>query len=80
MIELFDHCYKDLEFKKVNFNKEYELRLINQQKLTLMSYWDEAKSFFIRDWVFSILNMFTFDTFLDVWTLIMLGDKVVFIC
>lgn len=21
MVELFDHCYKDLEFKKVNFNK-----------------------------------------------------------
>jgi hypothetical protein len=23
LVELFDHCYRDLEFKKVAFNKEY---------------------------------------------------------
>ena len=80
MTELFDHCYRDLESKKVNFNKEYELRLINQQNITFMSYWDEAKTFFVRDWIYSVLSMFTFDTFLDVWTLMMLEDKLVFIC
>jgi uncharacterized protein (DUF952 family) len=48
LVELFEHCYRDLEFKKVAFNKEYELRLINQQKLTLMTYWDDAKTYFIR--------------------------------
>jgi hypothetical protein len=27
-----------------------------------------------------VLSMFTFDTFLDIWTLMMLEDKLVFIC
>lgn len=80
MIELFDLCYRDLEFKKISFNKEYELRLINQQKITMMTYWDDAKVFFIREWVYSILSMFNLDTFLDLFTLIMLEDRIVFIC
>jgi hypothetical protein len=80
LVELFDHCYHDLEFKKVAFNKEYELRLINQQKLTLMTDWDDGKTYFIREWVYSVLSMFTLENFLDVWTLLMLEDKLVFIC
>jgi hypothetical protein len=80
MTELLQDCLKELEFKKVSFNKEYEYKLIDQKKLSLFTYWDEAKTFFVREWVFSILSIFSFESFLDLLTLIMLEDRVVFIC
>jgi hypothetical protein len=48
MVELFEMFNKDLDAKKVAFNKEYELRLINQQKLTLMTSWDDGETYFVR--------------------------------
>ena len=80
MVELFGECVRELEFKKVDFSKEYQLRLINQQKITLMTFWNDTQTYFVREWVYSVLSMFSFDTFLDLFTLIMLEDKVVFIC
>lgn len=60
MINLLEDCVKDLEYKKLAFNKEYELRLLNQTKLTLLTHYDEAKAFFVREWIYSIVSMFTF--------------------
>lgn len=60
MITLLEDCVKDLEYKKLAFNKEYELRLLNQTKLTLLTHYDEAKTFFVREWIYSIVSMFTF--------------------
>lgn len=80
MKELFSICMHDLNSKKVIFNRSYELKLINQQKLTLLTDWNLAKTYFIEEWVFAIMNMFNCDTFIDVLTLIMLEDRVVFIC
>lgn len=34
---------------------------------------------FVQDWGLSIFNMFNVDTFIDVFTLIMLEEKVVFV-
>ena len=71
---------KELNSKIVNFNRSYELKLINHQKLTLITDWALAKSFFVEEWIFTILNMFNVDSFIDVLTLVMLEDHVVFIC
>ena len=80
MTTLLDDCLRDLEYKKLKFNTEYELRLLNQTKILMQTSYDEARTFFAREWIYSILSMFTFETFLDLFTLIMLEDRVVFIC
>lgn len=66
----------------MQFNRSYEIKLINQQKITLLTDWNIAKTFFIDEWIFPILNMFTADALLDLWTEIILdeGKGVVFIC
>lgn len=71
---------KDLNLKQVNFNRSYEFKLVNQQKITLLTDWNLAKTFFIEEWIFAILHMFNVDTFIDVFTLMMLEDRIVFIC
>lgn len=45
-----------------------------------MTSWDDGETYFVREWVFSVLSMFTLENFIDVLTLLMLEDKVVFIC
>jgi hypothetical protein len=60
MKELFNYCYNDLINRKIKFNHSYELKLINQQKITLMTDWSYAKTYFVDEWIFSILNMFNF--------------------
>lgn len=38
---------KDLNSKLVSFNRSYELKLVNLQKITLLTDWNLAKTFFI---------------------------------
>ena len=45
-----------------------------------MTDWALAKSYFIEDWGFTILTLFSVDVFVDVFTLMMLEDRIVFIC
>ena len=52
----------------MQFNRSYEIKLINQQKVTLLTDWNYAKTYFIDEWIFTILNLFTIDTLLDLWT------------
>ena len=66
--------------KKLQFNRSYELKLINHQKIALLTDWNIAKNYFVHGWIFSILSMFNIDTFIDVFTLLMLEDRIVFVC
>lgn len=52
----------------MQFNRSYEIKLINQQKVTLLTDWNYAKTYFIDDWIFTILNMFTLQNLIDLWT------------
>ena len=56
------------------------MKLINGQKLTLITDYNIARTFFIDEWIFPILNMFSMETFLELFTLIMLEDRIVFVC
>ena len=82
MSELFLSTINEICNKKMQFNRSYEIKLINQQKITLLTDWNYAKTYFIDEWIFPILNMFTVDTLLDLWTQLILdeGKGVVFIC
>jgi hypothetical protein len=82
MSELFLSTINEICNKKMQFNRSYEIKLINQQKITLLTDWNYAKTYFIDEWIFPILNMFTVDTLLDLWTELILdeGKGVVFIC
>ncbi len=66
--ELFISTINEICLKKMQFNRSYEIKLINQQKITLLTDWNYAKTYFIDEWIFPILNMFTADTLLDLWT------------
>lgn len=46
----------------------------------MLTDWNLAKTYFIEEWIYAIMNMFNIDTFIDVLTLLMLEDRVVFIC
>ena len=48
-----------LNTKKIVFNRSYEQKLVNHQKITLLTEWNIAKNYFVDEWIFSILNMFT---------------------
>lgn len=48
MIELFLDCIKDLNSRKVIFNRSYELKLINHEKIILLTDWNLAKTYFIE--------------------------------
>lgn len=80
MQSLFISSMRDLNAKTVTFNRSYELKLLNLQKITLLTDWNLAKTYFIEEWIFSILLMFNIDTFIDVFTLMMLEDRIVFVC
>ena len=80
MKELFQNSLESMNNKRIQFNRSYELKLINHQKITLLTDWNFAKNYFVDEWIFSVLSMFTIDTFIDVFTLLMLEDKIVFIC
>lgn len=82
MSELFLSTINEICNKKMQFNRSYEIKLINQQKITLLTDWNYAKTYFIDEWIFPILNMFNVDTLLDLWTELILdeGKGVVFIC
>lgn len=58
--------------KKLQFNNSYELKLINHQKITLLTDWNLAKNYFVDGWIFTVLSLFNIDTFIDVFTLLML--------
>lgn len=68
MSELFLSTINEICNKKMQFNRSYEIKLINQQKITLLTDWNYAKTYFIDEWIFPILNMFTVDDLLDLWT------------
>ena len=80
MIELFLDCIKDLNSRQVIFNRSYELKLINHEKIILLTDWNLAKTYFIEEWAFTILSIFNLDSFLDVFTYMMLEDRIVFVC
>lgn len=58
MQSLFISSMRDLNAKHVAFNRSYELKLVNLQKITLLTDWNLAKTYFIEEWIFSILSMF----------------------
>jgi hypothetical protein len=66
--ELFKSTINEICQKKMQFNRSYEIKLINQQKIALLTDWNYAKTYFIDEWIFPILNMFNADTLLDLWT------------
>ena len=80
MKELFVNCIRDLNARQVVFNRSYELKLINREKIILLTDWDLAKNYFIEEWVFTILSIFSLDVLVDLFTLMMLEDRLVFIC
>ncbi len=80
MQSLFISSIRDLNSKTVSFNRSYQLKMLNHQKITLLTDWNLAKNFFIEEWIFPILNMFTVQIFIDLLTLMMLEDRIVFIC
>lgn len=80
MQNLFISSMKDLNNKVVAFNRSYELKLVNLQKITLLTDWNLAKTYFIEEWIYAILSMFNIEVFIDVFTLMMLEDRIVFIC
>jgi hypothetical protein len=81
MSELFLSTINEICNKKMQFNRSYEIKLINQQKITLLTDWNYAKTYFIDEWIFPIINMFSVDDLLDLWTQLFLdeGKGVVFI-
>lgn len=64
----------------MQYNRHFELKLINGQKLTILTDYSLAKTCFIDEWIFPVLSMFTVDTFMDLFTLLMLEDRLVFVC
>ena len=68
MKELFTSTISEICNKKMQFNRSYEIKLINQQKITLLTDWNFAKTYFADDWIFTIMNMFTSESLLDLWT------------
>ena len=47
MQSLFISSMRDLNSKRVHFNRSYELKLVNLQKITLLTDWNLAKTYFI---------------------------------
>ena len=76
----FESGMGTLNAKRIQFNRSYEQKLVNHQKITLLTDWNIAKNYFVDEWIFSILNMFSVESFIDVFSLLMLEDRIVFIC
>lgn len=46
----------------------------------MLTDWNLAKTYFIDEWAFTILSIFSLDVLLDIYTVMMLENRVVFIC
>ena len=61
-------------------NKEYEIKLISCQKLCLKLDPGLCEDHFIHEWGLPVFSQFSLESFLDVLTLVLLEEKVVFVC
>lgn len=65
---------------KIEMNKTLELKLITYQKIQLHLSEESCRNNFIEGWGLPIFQLLSIDKFIEIFTLIMLEEKVVFVC
>ena len=58
----------------------YEVKLISLQKICLQTDIELVKNHYVSEWICPILKLFTAEQFIEVFTLVVLEEKVVFVC
>jgi len=77
--QIYEESIKRFNRSVVRLNGRYTLKLLNDQ-IAVRTPIDSVESELIQEWVFQVLSIFNVDTFIELLTLFLLEDKLVFVC
>jgi hypothetical protein len=77
--EIYNNINEQIDKWDLKLHKQLDIKMITCQKLSLVLSEENCRNNFIQCWGLPILRMFTVEAFMEVFTLVMLEEKVVFV-